>query len=126
MDQNAPITPAPEPKPEPIVETKTEVVPEKTQALPTANGMISLILGVLTWVVAIFRGLLDISFLLGGIIAFIAAILAIFFGARAKKENSASKAGKAGRFLGWLYVIALLAIVIGLMLGVSAIVSLFS
>jgi len=126
MDQNAPLT-TPEPAPEPTPEIK----PEPTTVLTSepvksfTSGIISLVLGVLTWVIAIFGGLLDISFLLGGFIAFAAAILAIFFGVRAKRENSASKAGKAGRFLGWLYVIALLAIVIGLILGVSAIVSLF-
>jgi hypothetical protein len=124
MDQNAPIT-TPEPTPEPVVEPKTELVPEPKPVSTYTSGIISLVLGVLTWVVAIFRGLLNISFLLGGIIAFAAAILAIFFGAKAKRENSASNAGKAGRFLGWLYVIAILAIVIGLILGVSAIVSLF-
>jgi len=124
MDQNAPLT-TPEPTPEITPEPKAEIIADKKPVASFTSGIISLVLGILTWVIAIFRGLLDISFLLGGIIAFAAAILAIFFGAKAKRENSASKAGKAGRFLGWLYVIAILAIVIGLMLGVSAIVSLF-
>jgi hypothetical protein len=125
MDQNLPVaTPEPEPKPEPIVEPKPVLAPEPVKSF--TSGIISLVLGLLTWVVALFSGLLDISFLLAGIISFVSAILAIFFGARAKKENPGSKAGKAGRFLGWLYIIALLAIVIGLILGVSAIVGLFS
>ena len=117
MDQNAPLT-TPEPTPEPTPEIK----PEPTTVLTSepvksfTSGIISLVLGVLTWVIAIFRGLLDISFLLGGIIAFIAAILAIFFGAKAKKENSTSKAGKVGRILGWLYlgliILAILATIV--------------
>jgi len=135
MDQNLPVTtPEPEPTPEPeytpeptyepIVESKPDFTPEPVK--PFTSGIISLVLGLITWVVTFFRGALDISFLLAGIIAFISAVLAIFFGAKARRQNAASMTGKIGRFLGWLYVIALLAIVVGLILGISAIAGLFS
>lgn len=121
MDQNLPVTtPEPEPTPEPTPVLAPEPVKSFT------SGIISLVLGLITWVVSLFSGLLDINFWFAGVIAFLSAVLAIFFGAKAKKQDPASKAGKAGRFLGWLYVIALLAIVVGLILGVTAIVGLFS
>jgi hypothetical protein len=129
MDQNLPVTtpepePTPEPVVEPIVESKADLTPEPVKSF--TSGIISLVLGLITWVVSLFSGLLDINFWFAGVIAFLSAVLAIFFGAKAKKQNPASKAGKAGRFLGWLYVIALLALVVGLILGVTAIVGLFS
>jgi hypothetical protein len=129
MDQNLPVTtpepePTPEPVLEPIVESKPVLAPEPVKSF--TSGIISLVLGLITWVVSLFSGLLDINFWFAGVIAFLSAVLAIFFGAKAKKQDPASKAGKAGRFLGWLYVIALLAIVVGLILGVTAIVGLFT
>lgn len=114
----------PVPAQKPIVESKPALAPEPVKTF--SSGIISLTLGLITWVFTFFSGLLDINFFFAGIIAFISAILAIFFGARAKRENPASTAGKVGRFLGWLYIIAGLAIIVGLILGVSAIVGLFS
>lgn len=139
MDQNlSSTTPEPEPTPEPVfepivepravlapeplVESKPVLAPEPVKTF--TSGIISLVLGLITWVVTFFWGLLDINFFLAMAIAFLSAVLAIFFGARAKRENPASKAGKTGRFLGWLYVIALLAIVIGALLGITALTNL--
>lgn len=139
MDQNLPVTtpepkPTPEPSPEykteytsepvldPIVESKPVLAPEPVKSF--ATGIISLVLGLITWVVALFWVLLDINFFLAMAIAFLSAVLAVFFSAKAKKDNPGSKSGKAGRFLGWLYIIASLAIVIGALLGITALTNL--
>lgn len=153
MDQNLPVKnpeqePNPEITPEPVFEPRTVLAPERVivpSSVPAqdsmveskpvlapepvktyTSGIISLVLGLITWVVSLFSGLLDINFWFAGAIAFLSAVLAIFFGAKAKRQDRTSKSGKVGRFLGWLYIIALLAIIVGLILGVSAIVGLFS
>lgn len=123
MDQNAPIT-TPEPTPEPIVEPKTELVPEPKPVVSSTNGIISLVTGILTWVIFFFRGTFNISVILAGVIAFISAVLAIFFGARAKRENRASIAGKIGQILGWIYIVGGILVILAIVLGISAIAGL--
>jgi uncharacterized membrane protein len=113
MDSNTPIT-----------------TPEPERIGSSPNGMVSLVAGLASWVIFFFNWLIKLPWFLAGLIALVAAILAIVFGTKAKRENPGSRAGKAGRVLGWLYIIGLvLAIVLGiagLVLGISALSGLFS
>lgn len=111
MDQNGPVlTSEPTPK--------------------SANGLISLVTGILAWVLSIIFRLMDLPMWIAGILAFVAAILAIVFGNKAKREDPANKAGKTGKLLGWLYLIGIILVVVllvlGLALGISALSGLFA
>ena len=112
MDQNAPIT-TPEPQP-------------KTGSM---NGIVSLVTGVLAWVLTIIFKILSLPTWIAGILAFVSAILAIVYGNKALREDKTNRSGKAGRTLGWFYIILLILgvvlIVLGLVLGISALAGLF-
>jgi len=112
MDQNAPIT-----------------TPEPVPGSASTNGTISLVTGILAWVLTIIFRILDLPTWIAGILAFVSAILAIVFGSKAKREDPSNRAGKTGKLLGWLYIILIILgivlLVAGLILGVSALAGLF-
>jgi hypothetical protein len=112
MDQNSPITTS-----------------EPVQKSGSVNGIISLVTGILAWILTIIFMILDFPTWIAGILAFISAILAIVYGNKAKREDKTNRAGKTGRTLGWLYIIlgivGVILLVLGLVLGISALAGLF-
>jgi hypothetical protein len=114
MDQNAPITPAPEPAPEkPIIEKPAQ----KFTLAPT----ISLLTGILAHGLLVYSFFAQMKVWVGALFGFISALVAVISGARAKKLAPKSGAGKVGRFLGWLYIIGailLVALVVLVLVGV--------
>ncbi len=112
MDQNAPIT-----------------TPEPAPKSGSTSGIISLVTGILAWVLTIIFRILDLPTWIAGILAFVSAILAIVYGGKAKREDPSNRAGKTGKLLGWLYIILIILgivlLVAGLVLGISALAGLF-
>ena len=104
MDQNAPITPAPEQKPEPVIEKPAQ----KFTLAPT----ISLLTGILAHGLLVYSFFAQMKVWVGALLGFISALVAVISGARAKKLAPKSGAGKVGRFLGWLYIIGAVLLVI--------------
>lgn len=113
MDQNAPLTPAP-------IEEKQKF---------TLAPVISLLTGVLAHIVLTYSFFAQMKVWVGALLGFLSALVAVISGARAKKAAPKSTAGKIGRFLGWLYIIGAIVLVIlfivGIVLGVSLLSGIF-
>ena len=92
-------------------------------------AMVSMISGILTWMLIFFHSLIDMSFLASIIIAPITALIALFTGANAKRKIRRSdglltgkKMANTGLWLGWIYIlICVLIAVLVLILGAEII-----
>ncbi len=152
MDQNAPMqTPEPNPEDvlrEQVVKPAEEVIdvspvdrlieevrePEKKKeevikAEPVEGKKKTTLAPVISILTGIFaHGLLFYSFFaemkvwVGALLGLVSALLAVIYGARAKKERKGSPLGMIGRFLGWIYILGVVAVVALVILVIAGVI----
>ncbi|PKO01432.1 MAG: hypothetical protein CVU43_13090 [Chloroflexi bacterium HGW-Chloroflexi-5] len=96
-----------------------ELEVQKTPKKINISALVSLVSGVLSYILLFFHSLIDIKLGLALFLAPITALIAIFVGARAKKLIRRSdgliggkKMANTGLWLGWIYIIVTILLIV--------------
>ena len=153
MDQNAPLqTPEPKPEDilrEQVMKPAEEVIdvspvdrlieevrepkkkkeeavtadPVDAKKKTTLAPVISILTGIFAHGLLFYSFFADMKVWAGALLGLVSALLAVIYGARAKKERKGSALGAIGRFLGWIYLIGVLVLIILVILIVVGVIS---
>ncbi len=108
----------------------TDLVPEGTAKKLNFSALLSLLSGIVAYLLLFFHSLVEIKTLLALILAPLFALIAVFSGARAKRlirrgegRVSGKKMANAGLWLGWIYILLSILLVVLTLVIAGGIVS---
>jgi hypothetical protein len=102
----------------------------KPKTTVSIQAIVSFVTGILSYLLIFFHSLIDMGFILALILAPITAVIAIITGHRAKKQirhadtnMRGTKLASIGLFLGYLYVILAVLVLILALLGLGGLIT---
>lgn len=108
----------PEKKKEEVIKAEPVEGKKKTTLAP----VISILTGIFAHGLFIYLSVLEKRFFVGALLGLVSALLAVIYGARAKKERKGSALGAIGRFLGWIYLIGVILIIALVILFIAGVI----